>query len=56
MPDYKSLFYKSQTEIADTIEKLEALSLKLIKCMQYCEDKVTGVDELDEENDESKED
>ncbi len=47
MPDYKSLFYKSQAELADSIEILEALSLKLIKCLQYCENKVIEENELD---------
>ncbi len=47
MPDYKSLFYKSQAEIADSIEILEALSLKLIKCMQYCEDNIIEENDFD---------
>lgn len=41
MPDYKELFYKSQAEIADTVEMLEAMTQKLIACMQYCEERVT---------------
>lgn len=45
MPDYKALFYKSQAEIADTIEQLEELTQKLIKCMQYCEEMVIKDDD-----------
>lgn len=48
MPDYKDLFYKSQAEIADAIEMLDAMKQQLLECMQYCEDGI--LDDEDGEN------
>ena len=42
MPDYKQLFYKSQTEIADIIEQLSQLEERLKEHMLECEEKVIG--------------
>lgn len=50
MPDYKSLFEKSQAEIADTIEQLEKLTEKLINCMQDCENSILEDDNNEENN------
>ena len=45
MISYKDLFYKSQTAIADTIEKLDLISTELKKCMQECEDEIIPEDD-----------
>ena len=46
MIDYKSLFYKSQVEIADAIEALGEISEKLKKCTQECEKVVVSESDL----------
>ncbi len=48
MPDYKELFYASQAEIADTIEKLENITESLKSFMCSCEDNIIESDEEDE--------
>lgn len=40
MSNYKELFLKSQSIIANTIENLEIISEELKKFMIYCEDEV----------------
>jgi len=52
MPNYKKLFYASQAEIADTIEKLENIAESLKSFMCNCEDIII---ESDDENENENE-
>ena len=40
MIDYKELFYKSQAEIAETLEKVREIEERLQYFMQVCEENV----------------
>lgn len=40
MADYKYLYYKSQAEIANTIDILEQITDNLKKCMLDCEETI----------------
>lgn len=48
MPDYEQLYYKSQAQLADTIELLEQLTGKLKHFMENCEEAILTDDENDE--------
>ena len=49
MADYKELFYKSQTVIADSIDIMNELKESLIACMQELEQEAAADEETDTE-------
>ncbi len=44
MNNYKELFYKSQSEIADAIDNMEKILARLKDCMIECEEEIISTE------------